>query len=167
MAPLPGGHPERMQALMPYVGRAAYFAFVLLLAARVLDRHSLASEKPYDFAINITFGTLAGAGILDLRIPIAATTAAIAVLTAFGLAASALAYRLPQLQPWLVGRPVVIVRHGQPVPAGLRRLHMTEADLVAKLREQHIGKVEEVERAEIEPDGGLGVVRHRPPHRAR
>ncbi len=143
---------------MVYVGRAIWYALLLMVATRILNRRTTVSEKPYDFAVNVTYGTLAGAAILNLVIPIWGGTLAIATLTAFAWLANLAAYRSDAVSRLLAGRSTPLVEHGAVRSENLRRLHMKEEDLRAKLRELKVASVADVEYAAMETDGNIGVV---------
>ncbi len=137
--------------------RALYFAAVLVGSARLLNRATLVSKKPYDFAVNVAFGTLAGTAVL-MPGALWRGTAAIAALTLFAWAANALSARYPAVDRILAGQPVPLVAHGQLLPENLRRMRISARELRARLNEMKIADVADVEMAEIEPDGHLGVV---------
>jgi uncharacterized membrane protein YcaP (DUF421 family) len=141
--------------------RALYFAAVLVLSARVLNRATLVSRRPYDFAVNVAFGTLAGTAVL-MPGALWRGTAAIAGLTVFAWSLSALSVRYPAVDRVLAGRPVPVVAQGRILEANLRRMRMSERELLGRLREMKIAAVSDVELAEIEPDGHLGVIEARP-----
>lgn len=149
-------------AVMDYAARTLWYALLLLAAARVLNRRTLVSDKPWDFAVNVTYGTLAGSAILNRSTPVWGGTAAIAALTVFAWLANAATARWSWVSAALAGRAVTLVRQGRVQQDNLRRLHMTEADLRAKLREAQVGDLADVELAELETDGRFGIVRRRP-----
>lgn len=143
---------------MEYVFRALWFASLLVIAARLLNRATLVSKKPYTFAVNVTFGTVAGHAILMGDHPVWEGSAAIAALTFFAWATDALAARFPRVHTVLAGKPVPLVRSGQPIRASMEQLRTTESDLRMHLRHLRIASVSDVEFAEMEPDGKIGVV---------
>lgn len=137
--------------------RTLWFAILLVVAARVLNRRTLMSGKPFDFVVNVAYGTLAGTAILSPAVPMWSGTIAIIVLTAFAwlmniLAASPAGARL------LVGSAMPLVEQGKVRTDSLRRLHMTEASLREQLREYKVASVADVELAVLNTDGKLGVV---------
>jgi uncharacterized membrane protein YcaP (DUF421 family) len=58
--------------------------------------------------------------------------------------------------------PVVLVRRGRLVPQNLRRENLTNAEVMAGLREQGIDKLADVKMARMEPDGHISVIRRDP-----
>ena len=143
---------------MEYVYRALWFAALLVVAARLLNRATLVSKKPYTFAVNVTFGTVAGHSIVSGNHPLWEGTVAIAALTFFAWATDLVAAHFPAVHTLLAGKPVPLVRGGRPIRESLHQLRMTEEDLRVHLRHLQIARVADVEFAEMEPDGKLGIV---------
>lgn len=143
---------------MAYLLRALWFAGMIVLSARLLNRSNLLSNNPYNFAVNVTFGTVAGASILQVGRPIWDGTLAIAGLTLFAWAANALATRSERFHRLLAGETVPLVRRGEVVQAGLDRLRMSRGDLRRQLRHMRLGGLADIEAATMDPAGQLGVV---------
>ena len=152
---------------MEYVLRTLWYALLLLVVARLLNRRTLVSEKPSDFAVNVTYGTLAGTGIASRGVPVWGGTLAIATLTLFAWALNTAGSRYRRMAGVLAGRPITLVRTGRPLAHNPRRIHMTAADLGAKLRDLKQATLGDVELAFLETDGRIGVVPrpHTPPAR--
>ena len=142
---------------MQYCLRALWFAIVLVISARVLSRSTLVSKTPYNFAVNVTFGTLAGSAILQASHPIWQGTVAIGTLTIFAWVANWLAAAQPRVRALLSGKPVALVRGGRTVQPGLDSLRMTTDDLHMHLRQLQVANVADVEAADMYPDGKLGL----------
>lgn len=69
-------------------------------------------------------------------------------------------FRFPRVARLLQPAPLPLVEHGRLNRRGLREEFMSEEDLLAKLREQGIERVEEVKRATMESDGVVTVIRY-------
>lgn len=70
-----------------------------------------------------------------------------------------LAYRFPAVQKLLEPPPLLLVRRGRLMPRNLRAELITESELRSKLREKGVADLAEVERAYIESDGEISVIR--------
>ena len=148
--------------LQDFAGRTVWYGLMLWAIARWLNRRTLATERPYDFAVNMLFGTIAGDSVLFHRVPLWGGTVCLVVLAlALRLAEDALR-RFPALGTLVVGTPVPLASAGQVVSPNLRRVHLTEADLRAKLREAKIGDIADVELAQLEVDGKIGIILRKP-----
>jgi uncharacterized membrane protein YcaP (DUF421 family) len=69
------------------------------------------------------------------------------------------AYRFQAVRRFAEPTPLVLVRHGQLIRRNMRREFITNAELMALLREQGIDKLADVKIARMEPDGRVSVIR--------
>jgi len=69
-----------------------------------------------------------------------------------------LSFRFPALTWLTTAKPVLLVRNGRMHRANLRRVLMTEEELLQQLREEGVEKVEDVRLAMLEGDGQVSVV---------
>jgi uncharacterized membrane protein YcaP (DUF421 family) len=149
-------------AVQDFVGRTVWYGLLLWAIARWLNRRTLTTERPYDFAVNMMFGTIAGDAVLFHRVPLWGGSLALGVLAAALWTVEAALRRFPALAVLVVGRPVPLAQGGQVVSENLRRAHLTKDDLLAKLREAKIADVADVELAQLEVDGKIGIVLKKP-----
>ena len=69
-----------------------------------------------------------------------------------------LAYRFPAMGKLLEPSPLALVENGRPNRRNLRQEFMSEDELLSKLREHGIERIEDVKRATMESDGSVSVV---------
>ena len=147
---------------MAYFLHAVYYVALLAIIARLLNRRVLQTDKPYYFAVNVTYGTLAGGAILKPDLSLRDGTLPFVALSLFVWLVDLAAARWPAVKRLVAGSPIRLVEDGKIVAGNLRRLHMTDADLQAQLRELKVAAVADVALAEMETDGRLGLVMRRP-----
>jgi uncharacterized membrane protein YcaP (DUF421 family) len=68
-------------------------------------------------------------------------------------------YRVPALRNWLEAPPLPLVDNGRLLHRNLRHEFVTEAELQSKLREHGISDIAEVQKAVMEADGAISVIR--------
>ncbi|HWP12394.1 MAG TPA: YetF domain-containing protein [Ramlibacter sp.] len=80
-----------------------------------------------------------------------------------------LAYRFPAVRRLIEAQPLPLVRNGRLVRRNLRQEMITVDELMAKLRENGIDRLDDVKAATMESDGEISVVKHEgePPSRHR
>lgn len=71
-----------------------------------------------------------------------------------------LAYHVPAVRRVLEARPMPLVRDGKLLRRNLRKEYVTSDELMAKLRQHGIEKLEDVKAATMESDGEITVIRH-------
>jgi uncharacterized membrane protein YcaP (DUF421 family) len=76
-------------------------------------------------------------------------------------------YRFPRIADLLQPAPLPLIQHGRMNRRNMREELLTEDELLAKLREQGIERIEDVRRATMESDGAVTVVRYEGRNRAQ
>jgi uncharacterized membrane protein YcaP (DUF421 family) len=71
-----------------------------------------------------------------------------------------LAYRFSGLRRLLEAKPLPLVRNGRLIRRNMRREYITTEELMAKLREHGIDRLEAVKAATMESDGEISVIKH-------
>ena len=71
------------------------------------------------------------------------------------------AYRFPAIRRVLEAQPLPLVRNGKLLHRNLRREFITKDELMAKLREQGIDKLEDVKAATMESDGEISAIKRK------
>ncbi len=89
------------------------------------------------------------------------TDGAILVSTIIGWSVTVdwLAYRFPRLGKLLEASPLALVENGRINRRHLREEFMSDDELMSKLREKGVERVEDVKRATMEADGTISVIR--------
>lgn len=72
-----------------------------------------------------------------------------------------LAYRFRAVRRLLEAKPLELVREGKLMRRNLRREHITPEEIMAKLREHGIDKLEAVKVATMESDGEITVIQNK------
>ena len=69
------------------------------------------------------------------------------------------AYRFPLVRKLLEAKPLPLVAEGKLLRRNLRKEFITQDELMAKLREQGVEKLEDVKAATMESDGEISVIK--------
>jgi len=68
----------------------------------------------------------------------------------------------------LIGGPIILIHDGQILPTGLRRAGLTEAEVLAAIRERGFDDPKDLRYAVLEVDGSIGVIpMNRDVHRSK
>jgi uncharacterized membrane protein YcaP (DUF421 family) len=70
-----------------------------------------------------------------------------------------IAYRFPSARRLLRAAPLVLIKDGRLQRRNMRREMITEEELMGRLREQGIEKVEDVKKCYLEGDGSVSVIK--------
>lgn len=129
--------------------------FVLCITGK---RH-MRDLNPVDFAVSITAGTVAGAGIADPRIDLSRTIIALILLGLLRLLVSWLNIKFRCIQNRIHPKSLTLVENGQIIKNNLAKVPMTVEILLQLLRDKGIFDITEVEVAIFESQGTLSVLR--------
>jgi uncharacterized membrane protein YcaP (DUF421 family) len=91
----------------------------------------------------------------------------IGTIVFWNLAVDWLSYRFPALRRLAQPSALVMIDHGRILYRNLRRELMTVEELMAKLRESGVERLEEVKRAYMESDGTITVIKRAGPLAAK
>jgi uncharacterized membrane protein YcaP (DUF421 family) len=70
-----------------------------------------------------------------------------------------IAYRFPSVRRLLRSAPLLLIKDGRMQRRNMRREMITEEELMGRLREQGVDKVEEVKKCYLEGDGSVSVIK--------
>ena len=74
-----------------------------------------------------------------------------------------LSYRYPAVRNILHSPPLLLVRNGKALKQNMRQEALTEEELLSHLRQQGVESLDEVDRAYLEDDGQISVIKKKSP----
>ncbi|WP_432570654.1 DUF421 domain-containing protein [Kineococcus sp. SYSU DK005] len=138
---------------MEIVVRAALVFLFLWGITRLTGRSSLGELSAFQLILYTAMGDLAQQAVTQQDYSLTSVVLTIGTFTLITLALSWLKVRFPRVRPLVHGRPVVVVRDGDPDLAALSEERMSLEDLLANARQQGIRRLSDVEVAVLETDG--------------
>lgn len=130
---------------------------VIVVCVRLMGKRQVGELQNSELVITLLVSELAAIPMQEPGIPLLSGVVPILTLVACELAVSALMMKSGAFRRIMCGSPVAVIRHGQLLPAQLRRLRMTVEDLTESLRMQGVFDLSEVEFAAVETSGQLSV----------
>ncbi len=130
--------------------------FILYISVvRMLGKSALAQLTPHDFAALFFLAYVA-----FQPIQIDTYTQALIGIIAIGLTHHLLSRLslVDGIKHWIIGQPTVLVRHGEILPANLKRSHFSLVELLSVLRTSGYPRVKDIEYAFLEPNGDVSIV---------
>ena len=145
-------------AALPVLARSLVMFVAVYVGFRVFGKRMMAELTPMDRVAAIAYGTIAGSTSITKSIPLYAGVLGIFAFAVFAWAAGRMAVSSQSLRTYLVGRPKPLVVKGEVDNSALRRAGLSREDLWMRLRELKVASMYDVELAQLEPDGKLGLV---------
>lgn len=140
---------------MDIVLRATLVFFFLWLITRAVGRTTLGELSGFQLILFITMGDLVQQAVTQQDYSLTGAALAVGTFTVLTIALSWLNARVPALRPITHGRPIVVVRDGEPLGKVMRSLRLPEHDLWAAARQQGIADLASVELAVMEVNGRI------------
>lgn len=139
--------------------RAVVVYIVAWLMVRIVgDRRFVGKYAAIDVILSITLGATLSRAI-NGSAAFFPTFFAGVTLVAMHWLLGAIAFHLPQLEPWIKGQPRTLVRQGEQSARAMRKSHLTVQDLQTALRSKSCsGDLNDVDLATLELNGDVSVL---------
>ena len=138
-------------------GTAMYLFLFLLF--RVVVRRRIGSIGMADILILVIVADAAQNGMSGDYRSVTDAFILVATLIGWNMLIDWLTFRIPKLQAILEPPPLLLIENGRVLWRHLRHEFVSEAELQSKLREHGVTDPSEVEKAYMEPDGQVTVLK--------
>src|SRR5687767_667848 len=134
----------------------ALVVFVFLWAiTRVVGRSTLGELSTFELLLFVTMGDLVQQGVTQQDSSVTGAVIAVGTFAVLTVALSWVQWRFPRSRDLITGRPVLVLAHGQPDEAAMRRQRLALADMLVAAREKGIRRTADIEYAVLEADGKI------------
>ncbi len=138
------------------VGIIAYVALVLMI--RVSGNRTLSKMNAFDLIVTVALGSTLASIIISQDIALAEGVLALALLISLQFTVTWLSVRSPSVRKVVKSEPVLLLHAGDMLEDAMQRARVTEAEVLAAIREQGIAAPDQVSAVVLETDGTLSVV---------
>jgi uncharacterized membrane protein YcaP (DUF421 family) len=140
---------------MEIVIRAAVVFCFLWLVTRAVGRSTLGELSTFELLLYVTMGDLIQQAVTQQDYSVTGAALAISTFALLTVALSWVQWRFPRVQPWVSGRPIIVVQDGQVDEKACRQQRLSIIDLKAATRQQGIRDLADVQLAVQEADGRI------------
>ena len=138
---------------MDIVLRASAIFLFLWLLTRSLGRRELTQLNAFELVVIIVMGDMVQQAVTQQDTSVVGGFLAVGTMGLWVLVLSWVSFRFGSARRVLDGRPVIVVRDGEPVMDALRTERITFDDLLAEARQEGIDDLSKVRFAVLEVDG--------------
>lgn len=138
------------------IGTLAYAGMIVLL--RASGNRTLSKMNSFDFVVTVAFGSTLAAVLTNKDVSLSEGLAAIALLIMLQFVITWLAVRSKTISTVIKTRPTLLLKYGGFVPDAMKRVRVTEDEILAAIRQHGMGSIEQVAAVVMETDGSLSVI---------
>ena len=139
------------------IGLLAYVGMVLIL--RISGKRTLSKMNAFDLIVTVALGSSLATVILSKDVPLFEGLLAFGLLIGLQYVVAWSAARSHRVRQIIKAEPALIFYRGSFLDQVLRRERLSRGEVIAAMREQGIGTLEEVDAVVLETAGELSVVR--------
>ena len=139
------------------VGTLGYIATIILL--RVSGKRTLSKWNSFDFIVTIAFGSILASLMLSKDTSLVQGVLAIGMLVLFQFIITWVSVRSNIFQGWIKAEPTLLLFQGELQHNALRHQRVSKGEVLAALRTNGLGSLEEAEAVILETDGSFSVIK--------
>ncbi len=129
---------------------------ILMLIVRANGLRSFSKMSGHDFAVTVAIGSILATTVVAKEPSILQGALAIAALLSFQNLFSL--WRIKRVKQYLENTPVFLMKGDKILYENLNKNRITEEDLMAKLREANVLRLEDVQAVVLEQTGDISVL---------
>jgi len=138
--------------------RTLFIYVFLVIMMRLMGKRQLGELEISELITTLLLSEIATLPITNREIPVMHAVIPIITLTSLEIVQSFLMIKFPSLKNILSSRPNVLINKGKLSQKELRRLRMSNDELISSLRQSGVYSIDEVYYAIVEENGMLTVV---------
>jgi uncharacterized membrane protein YcaP (DUF421 family) len=144
--------------------RAAAIYGLLLVVFRLTGNRSLGQITTFDFILLLIVSEAIQNGMAGSDYSVTNALVLVLTLVTIDIVLSLIKGRLPIVEKWLEGVPVVIVEHGRPLADRMRSSRVDVADVLTAARKLHgLERLDQIKYAVLERSGDISIIPERGP----
>ena len=138
------------------LGTIAYVVIILML--RISGKRTLSKWNSFDFVVTIAFGSILSSILLSPKDSFGTGVLGFALLVFFQYVLTWVAARSSLVQKLIKSEPALLLYKGEFKDDVLKRERVAQGEVLAALRANGIGAVEDADAVILETDGSFSVI---------
>jgi uncharacterized membrane protein YcaP (DUF421 family) len=144
---------------MESVIRAAAIYGLLLVLFRLTGKRSLGQITTFDFILLLIISEAIQNGMVGTSYSLTNAFVLILTLVMIDILLSLIKARMPSVENWLEGVPLVIVEHGRPLIDRMQKSRVDVSDVLTAARKlQGLERLEQIKYAVLERSGDISII---------
>jgi uncharacterized membrane protein YcaP (DUF421 family) len=139
--------------------RAAAVYGLLLVLFRITGKRSLGQITTFDFILLLIISEAIQNGMVGTSYSVTNALVLIVTLVVIDIGLNVVKTRLPRVEQWLEGTPLVIVEDGRPLHDRLQSSRVDVSDVLRAARCAHgLERMEQIKYAVLERNGQISII---------
>lgn len=132
----------------------------LIIFTRTAGVRTFSKLSGFDFAITVAIGSLVASTVLFEKPPLSLSIIALLTLFLIQMTVATLRRKSSFVRSLVDNPPVLLMKGDKIIYDNMKKAKITRADLLAKLRESNVLKLDQIQAVVMESTGDISVLHH-------
>lgn len=130
----------------------------ILFLFRMMGKRQVGQLSPFELVLTLIIADIAATPITNTGVPILYGLIPTLALFFIHELSSYLSYKSVKIREMVSGKPSIVINHGAVVPAELKKMRYTVADLLEQLRLKGYTRICDIQYGILEANGQLSII---------
>ena len=133
--------------------------YIFIIAAlRLMGKRQISDMQPSELVVTLVVSDIASLPMQNTSQPLLSGMIPVMVLVGLEILTSVLMMKSRTVRKLVCGNPVVVIEDGRLLQKQMKRLRMTNSDLMEQLRQQSVFSLDDVQYCIVETNGALSIL---------
>lgn len=130
----------------------------IITALRLMGKRQISDMQPSELVVTLVVSDIASLPMQNTSQPLLSGMIPVMVLVGLEIMTSVLMMKSRTVRKLVCGNPVVVIEDGRLLQKQMKRLRMTNSDLMEQLRQQNVFSLNDVQYCIVETNGALSIL---------
>lgn len=130
----------------------------IITALRLMGKRQISDMQPSELVVTLVVSDIASLPMQNTSQPLLSGMIPVMVLVGLEILTSVLMMKSRTVRKLVCGNPVVVIEDGRLLQKQMKRLRMTNSDLMEQLRQQNVFSLNDVQYCIVETNGALSIL---------
>ena len=130
----------------------------IITALRLMGKRQISDMQPSELVVTLVVSDIASLPMQNTSQPLLSGMIPVMVLVGLEILTSVLMMKSRTVRKLVCGNPVVVIEDGKLLQKQMKRLRMTNSDLMEQLRQQNVFSLDDVQYCIVETNGALSIL---------
>ncbi len=130
----------------------------IITAIRLMGKRQISDMQPSELVVTLVVSDIASLPMQNTSQPLLSGIIPVLILVGLEILTSVLMMKSRTVRKLVCGNPVVVIEDGKLLQKQMKRLRMTNSDLMEQLRQQNVFSLDDVQYCIVETNGALSIL---------